>query len=61
MFTVAPHCLIMEQLDLKDLSRKLVAICAISYFFSLYLILYIGVQTFDVTWCKILEIDLNKA
>ncbi len=34
MFTVASHCLIMEQLDLKELSRKLVAICAISYFLA---------------------------
>ena len=40
MFTVAPHCQIMKQLDLKDSSRKLVAIYAINYFFSLYLILH---------------------
>ena len=32
MFTVAPHYQIMVQLGLKDLSRKLVVICAISYF-----------------------------
>ena len=53
MFTVAPNCQIIEQLDLKDSSYKLVAICAISYFLSLYLIFYAGVQTFDMTWCKI--------
>lgn len=23
------------------------------YFFSLYLILYAGIQTFDVTWCNL--------
>ena len=34
MFTVAPYCQIMEQLGLKDSSRKLVAICAISYFLA---------------------------
>jgi hypothetical protein len=60
MFTVAPHYQIMEQLGLKDSSRKLVAICAISYFLSLYLILHAGVQTFDVTGCKILGWDLNR-
>ena len=32
MFIVAPHYQIMEQLDLKDPSPKLVAICVISYF-----------------------------
>ena len=50
MFTVAPHCQIMEQLGLKDSSHKLFAICAISYFFSINLILYAGVQMFDVMW-----------
>ena len=34
MFTVAPHYQIMEQLGLKDLSRKLVTICTISYFLA---------------------------
>jgi hypothetical protein len=34
MFTVAPYYQIMEQLGLKDSSRKLVAICAISYFLA---------------------------
>ncbi len=48
MFTVAPHCQIMEQLGLKDSSRNLHVICIISYFFHLYLILHICVQTFDV-------------
>ena len=48
MFTVAPHSQVMEQLGLKDLSRKLVVICAVIYFFSLCLILHAGVQTFDV-------------
>ena len=32
MFTVASHCQIMEQLDLKDLSHKLVAIYVIKMF-----------------------------
>ncbi len=49
MFIVALYCQIMEQLGLKDSSHKVVAICAISYFFSLYLILYARVQTFDMT------------
>ena len=39
MFTVSPHYQIIEQLALKDSSRKLVAIYIIS-FFILYLILY---------------------
>ena len=34
MFIVAPYCPIMKQLDLKDSSRKLVAIYAISYFLA---------------------------
>ena len=33
MFTVAPYYQIMAQLDLKDSSRNLHAICVISYFF----------------------------
>ena len=61
MFTVAPHCQIMGQLGLKIPSRKLVAICAISYFFSLYLIFYVVVQTFDVIGGKIFVWELNKA
>ena len=32
MFTVAPHCQIMTQLDLKDLSRNLHAIHVIVFF-----------------------------
>ena len=59
MFTVAPNCQIMEQLGLKGSSRKLHAICVISFFY-LYLILYACVQTFDVTWWKILPRDLNS-
>jgi hypothetical protein len=47
MFTVTPHCQIMEQLGLKESSRKLVTICAISYFLSIYLMLHVGVQTFE--------------
>ena len=47
MFSVTPHCQIIEQLGLKNSSRKLVVIYAIS-FFSLYLIRYVDVQTFDV-------------
>ncbi len=50
----------MEQLGLKDSSRKLVAICAIS-FFSLYLILHAGVHAFDVTGYKIFVWELNRA
>ena len=66
MFTVAPHCQIMAQLALKDSSRNLHAICVISYFFHLYLILYACVQTFNVTGfnvtgCKILQVDLSMA
>ena len=34
MFIVASHCQIMKQLGLKDSSRKLVAICEISYFLA---------------------------
>ena len=34
MFIVAPYCQIMEQLDLKDSSHKLIAVCAISYFLA---------------------------
>ena len=52
---VAPNYQIMEQLGLKDSSRKLVVICAISYFFSLYLILYASFQTFEVIVLKILS------
>ena len=48
MFTVAPHCQIMDWLGLKNSSRKVVAICAIIYFFSLYLILRTCVQTTDM-------------
>ena len=49
MFTVAPRCQIMDELGLKDSSRKLVASCAISFIIGLYLILHACVQTFDVT------------
>ena len=35
----------MKQLGLKDTSRKLVTISAISYFLA-----YVDVQIFDVTW-----------
>ena len=44
MFTVAPHDQIMDELGLKNLSHKLVAICVINYFFSIYLILQISVK-----------------
>lgn len=60
MFTVTPHCQIVEQLYLKYSSCKLVAICAISYFFSLYLILHADVWVFDVIGCKILGWNLNR-
>ena len=59
MFTVAPYYQIITQLGLKDSSRNLHAICVVSYFFRLYLILYICVQTFDVTGFKILLGDLD--
>lgn len=49
MFIVAPYFQIMEQLGSKDSSRNLVAICANSYFFKLYLILHVIIQTFNVT------------
>lgn len=55
MFIVAPHFQIMEQLGSKDSSRNLVAICANSYFFKLYLILHVIIQTFDVTGCIMLS------
>ncbi len=48
MFTITPHCQTMEQLGLKDSSRNLHAICVISYFFRLYLVLHTCVQTFDM-------------
>ena len=47
--TLSNHGLIR----LKNPSRKLIAICVISYFFSLYLILHAYVQTFDGTATKI--------
>jgi len=53
MFTVAPRCQIMNQLGLKDSSRKLVANYAISFIISLYLILQTYIQTFDTTITKI--------
>ncbi len=62
MFTVAPHCQIMEQLGLKDSSRKLNVIYAISCSFSLYLILInIDVQIFDVIGYKFFMCELNRA
>jgi hypothetical protein len=42
-----------ELIRLKNLSRKLVAICAISYIFNLYLILHAYVQTSDVIRTKL--------
>ena len=59
MFTVAPHYQIMEQLDLKDLSRNLHVMCLISYFFRLYLIHHTYIETYDVTGWKILSVNLN--
>ena len=44
MFTVAPHCQIMNQLGLIDSSRKLVSIYEISFVISLCLIFQISVQ-----------------
>jgi len=41
--------------------RPVVANCAISYFFSLYLILHVCVQTFNGIGCKLSEEELNKA
>ena len=57
--TVAPYYQIVAQLDLKDSSHNLHAICVI--IFSLHLILYVCVQTFDVTACKFLFWELNTA
>ena len=47
--TLSNHRLIR----LKKSSRKLTTICAISYFFRLYLILHAYVQTSDGTGTKI--------
>jgi hypothetical protein len=44
MFTVAPHCQIIDQLGLIDSSRKLVSVCVI----SLCLMLQISVQISDM-------------
>jgi hypothetical protein len=54
MFTVAPHCQIIEQLGLKNSSHNLHAICVISYFFHLYLINHACVRAFNVIGRKIL-------
>jgi hypothetical protein len=54
----------MNQLGLKDLSRKLQKNCIISYLFYLYLILYAYVVKFDVIEnLKKLQnfLELNKA
>ena len=45
MFTVAPHCQIMEQLGLKGLA---IYTQSVQLVFFLYLILYACVQIFDV-------------
>ena len=60
MFTIALHCQIMEQLGLKDSSCKVVAICIVSYFFKPIFNTSCRCQTFDMTWCKILEWDSPK-
>ena len=60
MFTVAPNSQIIEQLGLKNSSRKLIPLCAISYLFCLYLILYVGIQIFNVIEWKILRLYLNR-
>ncbi len=52
MFTVAPHCQIMVQLDLKDSSRNLHSNCVIGFFS--HFILHTCVQTFDVMGEKFL-------
>ena len=53
MFTVAEYYQIMAWLGLKDSSHKLVTDYAISFVISLYLILYVCIQTFDETITKI--------
>ena len=53
MFTVASHYQIMDQLGLKNSSRKLVVNYVISFVISLYLILNACVQTSDETSTKV--------
>jgi hypothetical protein len=53
MFTVAPHCQIMDKLDLIDLSRKLVSIRTINFVINLCLILLIRVKH---PMCRIVSI-----
>ena len=48
-FLFNKHCLIMEELDLKDSSHNLQANCAISFCFHLYLMLHACVARFDMT------------
>ena len=59
MFTVVPHCQIIDELGLKDSSRKLVANYVISFVINLYLILHACVKIYDVTVTKIEEEEQN--
>ena len=61
MFTVAPHCQIMAQLDSKGSSRNLHANCVIGFLFYSHLILYVCVQTFDVIFFFKFFLNLNKS
>ena len=56
MFTVAPHCQIMAQLDSKDSSHNLYANCAID-FFRLHFMLHTCVQIFNMTEEKIRSLN----
>jgi hypothetical protein len=53
MFTVAPYCQIMDELGLKNSSRKTISIYAFSFEISLYLILNACAQTSDGTATKV--------
>jgi hypothetical protein len=61
MCVIALYYQVMDYLDLKDSPRKIVAIYAINYSFTLYLMLHTCIQIFDKIWFKFLEEQLNKA
>ena len=48
-FVCDKYYLIMNQLGPKDLSRNLQLNCIISFYFHLYLMLYVYAERFDVT------------
>ena len=52
--------IMIDQLDLIDSYRELVPIYVIHFVVSLYLILLIGVQTFEVIGLKFSNSDSNR-